>query len=401
MTYTLLWGDTHIHAEYSVCFKPESIPDGFDGSPADCYRYARDVAEIDFAAVTDHTFSGLGKKEPVVLTEDQFGVILEANRAYHDPGRFVTIPAYEWNSPLDRTYGHHNAYFCDDEPPLLPSGHDISSINEMWAAFDELPYEAMMIPHHLARDQTPYDWSTLNPRYEPVVEITSNWGNYEYKGNPHACDPNWSPGVPGSFLQDGLAQGYRVGVIGSSDSHSGHSGGHHPPFDPKIPGRPANPISAARNSYRRNILGAGLAGVYAEEFTREGIFAALHARRCYAATGRKIRLWTETNGHIMGADAGTLPDESRTVHVEVNGTAPIAHITLVRNNVDVRRFHPQEPAADVTVDLVDDDPLEKIVKVSPPVADGNGDSMVYYYVRVVQADERTAWSSPVWYTASA
>ena len=80
--------------------------------------------------------------------------------------------------------------------------------------------------------------------------------------------------------------------------------------------------------------------MYAEEFTREGIFAAMHARRCYAATGKKIRLWTETNGYIMGADAGALPDEPRTVHVAVNGTAPIAHITLVRNNVDVRRYPP-------------------------------------------------------------
>ena len=84
----------------------------------------------------------------------------------------------------------------------------------------------------------------------------------------------------------------------------------------------------------------------------------------------------------------------------MNGTAPIAHVTLVRNNVDVRRFRPQESSADVTVDLVDDDPIEKIVKVSPPVADGANGSLVYYYVRVVQADERTAWSSPVWFTVA-
>ena len=100
----------------------------------------------------------------------------------------------------------------------------------------------------------------------------------------------------------------------------------------------------------------------------------------------------------MGADAGALPDKPRTVHVAVHGTAPIAHITLVRNNVDVRRIHPPGPAADVTVDLVDEDTLEEIMPVSPPVPDGNGAALVYYYVRVVQADGRTAWSSPVWFT---
>ncbi len=401
MSYTLLWGDTHVHAEYSPCFKPEVVPEGFDGSPADCYRYARDVAAIDFAAVTDHTWSGMGKKEPLVLTDDQWGVILEANRAYQDPGSFVTFPAYEWNSPLDRTWGHHNALFCADEPPLLPSGSDVQSLDDVWTAFAALPYEAMLIPHHLARDRTPYDWSTLNSRYEPVVEITSIWGNYEYKGNPHECDPNWSPSVPGSFLQDGLARGFRVGVIGSGDNHSGHSGGHHFPFDPRVPGRPQNPVMAARGPQRRNALGPGLAGVYADDFTREGIFAALHARRCFAATGHKIRLWTETNGLPMGADGGALPDDPRTIHVAVTGTASIAHVTLVRNNVDVGRYHPETTTTTMAVDLIDDDPLEKIAKVSPPVPGGDGGSLVYYYARVVQADERTAWSSPVWFTTTA
>ena len=100
----------------------------------------------------------------------------------------------------------------------------------------------------------------------------------------------------------------------------------------------------------------------------------------------------------MGADGGAVPSDARTVHVSVQGTAPIAHVTLVRNNVDVRRHIPLESSTDLTIDLVDDDPMEKIVKVSPPVPAGEDGALVYYYVRVVQADERTAWSSPVWFT---
>ena len=44
---------------------------------------------MDFGAVTDHTWSGIGR----MLVEDEWAEILDANRQYHEPDRFVSIPA--------------------------------------------------------------------------------------------------------------------------------------------------------------------------------------------------------------------------------------------------------------------------------------------------------------------
>ena len=216
--YQLVWGDLHIHSYFSSCYwGEETLPDGFDGSPADCYRYARDVAGMDFGAVTDHTWSGNGR----MLVKDEWAEILDANRQYHAPERFVTMPGYEWNAPGDRQWGHRNTLFNHDEPPILRSGAEVTDLAQLWQQLDDLPYDALSIPHHLARDATPYDWSQHHDHWEPVVEVTSLWGNYEYQGNPHECDPNWSPSATGSFLQDGLAKANRVGVIGGGDNHTG------------------------------------------------------------------------------------------------------------------------------------------------------------------------------------
>ena len=264
--YRLVWGDLHIHSYFSSCYwGEETLPDGFDGSPADCYRYARDVAGMDFGAVTDHTWSGNGR----MLVEDEWAEILDANRQYHEPDRFVSIPAYEWNAPKDRQWGHRNTLFNHDEPPILRSGSEVTELSQLWQQLAELPYASLSIPHHLARDATPYDWSQHSADWEPVVEITSLWGNYEYQGNPHECDPNWSPSATGSFLQDGLAKANRVGVIGGGDNHTGHAGGHY--FNTQqakcgeLPApQPPKPIPNERpgHGYRRTVCHRIHAGGY-------------------------------------------------------------------------------------------------------------------------------------------
>ena len=68
-------------------------------------------------------------------------------------------------------------------------------------------------------------------------------------------------------------------------------------------------------------------------------------------------------------------------------------MTLVRNGVDVKRFHANDYYHEGVFE--DADPLERLLAISPSV--GNGEAWVYYYVRAVQEDGRTAWSSPVWF----
>ena len=228
------------------------------------------------------------------------------------------------------------------------------------------------------------------------MEITSLWGNYEYQGNPHECDPNWSPSATGSFLQDGLAKASRVGVIGGGDNHTGHAGGHY--FNTQQPNVTNSQRLNRLSRFRMNALGTGIGGLYVTEFTREGIFEALRARRCVAASGRKIALWTETNGLPMGAEGPALDDNPRTVSYVVSGSERIQSVTLVRNGVDVKRFHADDYYHEGVFE--DTDPLDVLLRLSPSASNGNGENWVYYYVRAVQEDGRTAWSSPVWFPVS-
>ena len=100
----------------------------------------------------------------------------------------------------------------------------------------------------------------------------------------------------------------------------------------------------------------------------------------------------------MGAEGPALDDNPRTVSYVVSGNERIQSVTLVRNGVDVKRFHADDYYHEGVFE--DTDPLDVLLRLSPSASNGNGENWVYYYVRAVQEDGRTAWSSPVWFPVS-
>lgn len=87
--------------------------------------------------------------------------------------------------------------------------------------------------------------------------------------------------------------------------------------------------------------------------------------------------------------------DRRTVAVEVNGTAPLDHVEIVRNNRDV---HTVEGRGwrDLTIGWVDTTPFAEVAITGAPFSP---EPFVFYYVRVTQADGQMAWASPVWFAA--
>jgi hypothetical protein len=120
----------------------------------------------------------------------------------------------------------------------------------------------------------------------------------------------------------------------------------------------------------------GLTAVYATENSREAIFEALRARRCYAATDR-IVLDFHINGHRMGEEVRL--QEPRHIYVRASGTAPFTQIDLLKNNRTIYRTG--EGETDVAFETSDRTQIEP------------GD---FYYLRVVQVDGGMAWASPIW-----
>ena len=70
------------------------------GSHARAYAYARDFLNLDVIAMTDHAPIGPGWAECLAVNEE-----------FYEPGRFVTIPAWESSN----AYGHANLYLRTPE----------------------------------------------------------------------------------------------------------------------------------------------------------------------------------------------------------------------------------------------------------------------------------------------
>ncbi|MCZ6598854.1 MAG: CehA/McbA family metallohydrolase [Planctomycetota bacterium] len=332
----ILWGDLHGHSNLS---------DG-TGTPEDFYAYARDVAGLDFAALTDHDHYGMLKLD---AHPDMWERIKGAAQSFHEPGSFVTLLGYEWTSWI---HGHRHVIYFGDEGEVyssLDEDERYESPAQLWAALRGQP--ALTFAHHSACGPIATNWDFApDPVLEPVTEISSVHGTSEAMDTPARI---YSP-VPGNFVRDVLDRGYRLGFIGSGDSHDGH---------------PGLAQLAGSNS--------GLAAVLSEDLTREGVLEALRARRCYATNGPRILLRTALDGNRMGSTVTPKEGEPSNLYVHVVGVDALHLVDVIRSGEIVH-----------TIDA------EGAFQVEFAVDLAELSSGEYVYVRVIQEDLGLAWSSP-------
>lgn len=225
----------------------------------DDYIYARDVAALDFAAITDHTES------PYMFSEDL--VLPYANR-YHLNRRFVTLYTHEWTR--GEGFGHLNPLFREEKDFGIFNATDYKNPNELWAALENL--EVITPPHHPAASNDNgaggYNWNFYNAKFLKTVEIASKHGISECMpedGNPY---PIRSGNNPQRTVQYALGKrGYKMGFVGASDCHATRLG----------------------ELYHKNggYEGSVITGVYAKNLTREAIYDAIKNRSTYATTGKQ------------------------------------------------------------------------------------------------------------------
>lgn len=331
--FALYWGDIHGHS---------FVSDGTH-SPRFYYGYGRHAGNLDFCALTDHnTF-------PPELWPELIAACEEANV----PDRYTTFLGYEWNGAPPQSIV---VYFKEAAASVYLGSRSAEQSAEEFIA--DLAGQELLLARH---DMPPLGsrWTGLDPsgKLERLVEIYSSFHTSEAPDAPH---PRGSLDRDNS-IQAALASGLRFGFLGCSDSHL------------SMPGRRLG-ASKGYPGYRPRAY--GLTAVYAGANTRDDIFAALRARRCYAATDR-ILLDFQINGCAMG---GTVSgDGPRTIHVLAAGTALLAQVDLIRNNEVIHQTGRE--GWETEFDYVDDE--------SVPTGS-------YYYVRVVQEDGGMAWASPIW-----
>ena len=117
----------------------------------------------------------------------------------------------------------------------------------------------------------------------------------------------------------------------------------------------------------------------AEEHSRKGILDALKQRHCYGATDA-IVVDVRSGSHMMGDEFKS--SQPPTVKIKFVGTAPLAKVTLVKDDVEHVLGEPNK----VEVEYSWTDPSPTAGKES------------YYYVRGEQTDGELVWASPMWIT---
>ena len=387
------YGELHGHTWLSVDARQSG-----SGGPDEYYPYARDVAGLDFAALTEHDSPGGISDNP-----DLWRKVCALADAHHDPGRFVTFKAFEWTSGeghhealrdllgLDkarfhedrRAWGHRNVFFPTAEVPAHLPSHldaDADEPHELWAFLRE--HDALAVPHHPLGGPVPaFKWESYDPEVEGIVELYSAHGNSEATDAPYPLYNAYTEAEVGTrhAVVDALDIGYTFGLIGATDTHMGWGGNG--TTTPEA-ARPEQLIDFLHQRYgSAGAKGGGLAGVYAPELTRASLWEALRARRTFATTGPRMVAWLEAGGHFMGSVAGHAGPEPVEVRIGAEGTADLVQLELVSNGGEVlHRWPPEARARSVEATWTDPRPLTE---------------SRWYYLRVTQADGELAWSSPV------
>jgi len=268
--------------------------------------------------------------------------IVETADANYVPGRFTTFPAFEWTSNPDRRNLHRVVVFRDSHvvPELAYSAIDSERPEDLWrwmAAQRAAGATLLAIPHNgnasdgLMFSRVDSDGESLDAAYvaarranEPLYEISQIKGtsethpdlspNDEFAGfeiwdYTLSADSERPTQRTGSYarraLLDGLtlaAEGkgnpFQFGFIGDTDTHNAAASNEEDNYTGKfafeteprhrllgVEGAPE-----AQQQQVREFSSGGLAGVWAEENTRESIYDAMLRRETFATSGPHIRV---------------------------------------------------------------------------------------------------------------
>jgi hypothetical protein len=266
------------------------------------------------------------------------------------PGKFTAMIGWEWSSAPDWSNLHRVVITSADGATagkFLPYSSYISNKPEdLWAFLDKTTRETgaqfVAIPHNsnmsggkmfdrVDSEGRPItaEYARERARWESVMEISQSKGTSE---TDPALSPNDefagfelrnkllpgtpTPAKPGMFARSALLEGlqfeqslgvnpYKFGFVGSTDSHTGLSSQQEYDFKGKLT---SQMVTANRPTSRGafpiwELSAAGLAGVWATENTREGIFDSFRRKEVYGTSGPRIALRVFGGFGFKDADA--------------------------------------------------------------------------------------------------
>jgi hypothetical protein len=336
----------------------------------------------EFNAAFQMLASSLAKHEPIkeLMSPEVAGSVWKKNveiaDKYYVPGKFTTFVAYEWTSAPNSRNMHRNVFFKDAKHvPALPfTAIDSVHPEDLWTWMDAqrkqgnevlcISHNAnlsdgIMFPLDVDSKGRPIDaaWAESRTRNEMLTEIHQAKGTSETHPGLSPNDefagyelmsfllgtPNSTSNINGSYIRQAYENGlgmqvsrgynpYKMGVVGASDSHNtvvpyaqNNNFGSHGFADGTPEARLAGKIESGMSIIQTST--SGLGGVWADENTREAIFAAMQRKEVFGTSGVRIKVrlfggwkfdeqlwndknWVKTayaNGVPMGGDLAADP----------------------------------------------------------------------------------------------
>jgi Protein of unknown function (DUF3604) len=242
------WADLHGQSEETIG----------TNSAREYFEFARDRAFLDACAHQGNDFQITRR-----FWQELNGLTAELDQ----PGRFVTLPGYEWsgNTALG---GDRNVFFTTEGRPIRRSSHaliadssdlesDCATAAQLFEALGRDREDGICFAHcggRYADIRQAHDG-----RFERSVEVHSAWGTFEW------------------LLRDALELGHRVGVVANSDGHKGRPGASYP---------------------GASMFGAigGLTCLLMPKLSRAELVTCLRRRGHFSTTG--CRLWLDVRAEL-------------------------------------------------------------------------------------------------------
>ena len=345
--YNVYYGNLHAHTSYS---------DGI-GTPTEAYAYARDSADVDVEALTDHTN---------MMTSSEYTSMRSVAASFTQDGVFVALAGQEHGSLSTSTpgsFGHINFYEATSLIPQYDNGGKDFRYNltgtyswifthtdgitgaKLFGAFNH-PYTGA----GTGADAQFHDfaYSVTGDSAMSLFEIRNGRRTETYEAE----------------FFEALSRGWHVGVVANQDNHAG------------MWGDSPNPNSG-NDIY--------LTGIVASSLSKADILEALRSQRTFAVevnpANDRMAVLFQCEGHWMGEVFSTAAD---TVHFDITVSAVNNFVTLelVRNGVQIAYVSPGA------------NNYHWLPKDRPPMGESS------YYVRAQQSDGDYMWSSPIWVVSS-
>lgn len=353
----IMWGDPHVHTILGDCHPDKCRSLHF------AYIAGRYLTGLQWMACTDHVSNGRCDK---VRWKEQ----VLASNAHNDPGKFVTLPAYE--ASLQGGKGGDNNVYMKSWPQYFIDQYEdgsILSLTDMLATEHDEDF-FFVAPHHTSRKikhgEIGFEIYPGEQRM-PLFEISSCWGTSEYRGNNN---PLQTIHTGPCFAQDLLNNGLPLGFIGGTDSHT------------------SNPFHISPLSHTSHFPGG--TGVMVSSLDRSSLIDSMRKRHCYAGSKYRTYLNFSVTGTRMGDRAKMSSLKRPTIRVSAAGKSDIISIDIVSNGQNIMSI-PGTGWAMMDLEVTTENNRHYLK--SPLFGEFS-----YYYARVQYIDGSMAWSSPVWLT---